>query len=54
MKGSDQSIIDKSHSEVSLLEHDTIENVSKPMKNQNFLKNFLRKNNFLTSFYATF
>ena len=38
-------IIDKSPGEVSLLEQDTIENVSEPIKNKFF---------FLTSFHAAF
>ena len=50
---SSKVIIEKSHGEVSLVEPDTIENVSQPIKNQNcFLKKIKKKNR--NSFYATF
>jgi hypothetical protein len=47
-------IIDKSCGVVSILEQDTIKNVSYPIKDQKeFFLNFLRENK-LSSFYATF
>ena len=49
-------IIDMSSGVVSLLEQDTIENVSWPIKNKKkFFELFKRKNQIsLSSFYATF